>query len=120
MDVRGDLQALDLEDLAALLQKGACVLRGQPLHRAHAPDASQVTRREPAERLSVASREELLFLCDKARESLPELVGDVMRQKLLRRAERQKTHVSLKDLERSKAGPGVPTGNRRKPITSTT
>jgi hypothetical protein len=30
MDVRGDLQALDLEDLAALLQKGDAFFEGDP------------------------------------------------------------------------------------------
>jgi len=72
MDVRGDLQALDLEDLSALLNKG---------------DASPL------------SREEILFLRDEAHVSLPDLVAEVMRRKLLRRAHRQKTDLSLKDLE---------------------
>src|SRR5262249_33596902 len=45
------------------------------------------------------SREEILFLRDQSQASLPAIVADVMRRKLLRRAQRQKTHLSLKDLE---------------------
>lgn len=41
----------------------------------------------------------VLFLHNEARVSLPDLVTDVMRRKLLRRAQRQKTQLSLKDLE---------------------
>src|SRR6184192_2943415 len=43
--------------------------------------------------------EVVLFLHNEARVSLPDLVTDVMRRKLLRRAQRQKTQLSLKDLE---------------------
>jgi guanylate kinase len=45
------------------------------------------------------SREEILFLRDQAQVSLPDLLADVMRRKLLRRAQRQKTYHALKDLE---------------------
>jgi len=48
--------------------------------------------------LSPLSREEILFLHNEARVSLPDLVADVMRRKVLRRAQRQKD-LSLKDLE---------------------
>jgi guanylate kinase len=100
LDVRGDLQALDLEDLAALLAKGDAFFEGNPFIgrtlQTH-PKLNDVTRLSVF--LSPLSREELLFLRDQARVSLPDLVGDVMRRKLLRRAERQKAHLSLKDLE---------------------
>ena len=49
--------------------------------------------------LSPLSREEILFLRDQARVLLPDLVADVMRRKLVWRAQRQKTYLSLKDLE---------------------
>src|SRR5207302_10597312 len=49
--------------------------------------------------LSPLSREEILFLRDEAHVSLPDLVAEVMRRKLLRRAHRQKTDLSLKDPE---------------------
>jgi guanylate kinase len=100
MDVRGDLQALDLEDLAALLQKGDAFFEGNPFIgrtlQTH-PKLHDVNRLSVF--LSPVSRAELLFLRDQASVCLPDLVGDVMRRKLLRRAERQKTHLSLKDLE---------------------
>ena len=100
LDVRGDLQALDLEALVALLQKGDAFFEGNPFIgrtlQTH-PKLQDVTRLSVF--LSPWSREELLFLRDHARVSLPDLVGDVMRRKLLRRAERQKTYLSLKDLE---------------------
>ena len=48
--------------------------------------------------LSPLSREEILFLHNEARVSLPDLVADVMRRKVLPRAQRQKD-LSLKDLE---------------------
>jgi guanylate kinase len=100
MDVRGDLQALDLEDLAALLQKGDAFFEGNPF-------IGRTLQTHPGLRgvkrlnifLSPLSREEILFLRDQAQVSLPTIVGDVMRRKLLRRAERQKTHLSVKDLE---------------------
>jgi guanylate kinase len=100
MDVRGDLQALDLEDLASLLRKGDAVFEGNPFI---GRTLQTHPRLQGVNRLSVflspLSRQELLFLRDQAQVSLPDLVGDVMRRKLLRRAQRQKTHLSLKDLE---------------------
>jgi guanylate kinase len=100
MDVRGDLQALDLEDLAALLQKGDAFFEGNPFI---GRTLQTHPRLQGVNRLSVflspLSREELLFLRQQAQVSLPDLFGNVMRRKLLRRAERQKTHLSLKDLE---------------------
>jgi guanylate kinase len=100
MDVRGDLQALDLEDLAALLTRGDTLFEGNPFIgrtlQTH-PKLHDVNRLSIF--LSPLSREEILFLRDQAQVSLPNLAGDVMRRKLLRRAERQKTYLSLKDLE---------------------
>jgi guanylate kinase len=100
MDVRGDLQALDLEDLAALLGKGDAFFEGNPF-------IGRTLQTHPALRevnrlsifLSPLSREEILFLRDQAQVSLPDLVADVMRRKLLRRAQRQKAYLSLRDLE---------------------
>ncbi len=87
MDVRGDLQALDLEDLSALLQKGDAFFEGNPFIgrtlRTH-PKLQDVNRLSMF--LSPLSREELLFLRKQARVSMPDLVADVMRRKLVRRA----------------------------------
>jgi guanylate kinase len=100
MDVRGDLQALDLEDLSALLTRGDAFFEGNPFIgrtlQTH-PKLQGVKRLSMF--LSPVSREEILFLRDQAHVSLPDLVTDVMRRKLVRRAERQKTYLSLKDLE---------------------
>jgi guanylate kinase len=100
MDVRGDLQALDLEDLSALLKKGDAFFEGNPFigrtlqthPRLHGVNRLSVF-------LSPLSREEILFLRNHAQASLADVVADVMRRKLMRRAHRQKTHLSLKDLE---------------------
>ncbi len=101
LDVRGDLQALDLTALNALLRDGDGFFEGNPfvgrLLQTH-PAVAQ------ARRLSVflapLSKDELLFLKDPARNlCLPDLVTDIMRRKLLRRTRRQKGELSLKDLE---------------------
>jgi guanylate kinase len=100
MDVRGDLQALDLEDLSALLERGDAFFEGNPFIgrtlQTH-PELQGVDRLSVF--LSPLSREEILFLRDQAQASVPDLVAEVMRRKLLRRAQRQKTYLSLKDLE---------------------
>jgi guanylate kinase len=49
--------------------------------------------------MSPLSRDEVLFLKVQRGMSLPDLVTDVMRRKLLRRTRRQKNELSLKDLE---------------------
>ena len=79
MDVRGDLQALDLQDLAALLQKGDAFFEGNPfigrVLQTH-PKLQGVNRSSVF--LSPLSRDEILFLRDQAHPSLPDLVADVM------------------------------------------
>ena len=100
MDVRGDLQALDLEELGGLLDRGDAFFEGNPFIgrtlQTH-PKLCDVNRLSMF--LSPLAREEILFLRDRARASVADLVTDVMRRKLLRRAQRQKTHLSLRDLE---------------------
>jgi guanylate kinase len=101
LDVRGELQALDLSELAALLERGDAFFEGNPfvgrLLQTH-PALSQVRRLSAF--LAPLSKDEILFLKDPARNlSLPDLVTDVMRRKLLRRTRRQKGELSLKDLE---------------------
>jgi guanylate kinase len=51
--------------------------------------------------MSPLSRDEILFLKAEPSVSLPDLVADVMRRKLLRRTRRQKGELSFKDLENS-------------------
>jgi guanylate kinase len=101
MDVRGDLQALDLQELSASLAKGDVFFEGNPfVGRAlqTSPGLAEVNRLSVF--MSPLSRDEILFL--KATEpgvSLPDFIADVMRRKLLRRTRRQKGELSLRDLE---------------------
>ncbi len=101
LDVRGDLQAVELNELAALLERGDAFFEGNPY-------IGRLLQTHPAlekvQRLSVflapLSKDEIRFLKDPARNlSLPDLVTDVMRRKLLRRTRRQKGELSLRDLE---------------------
>jgi guanylate kinase len=101
LDVRGDLQALDLEALNTLLDKGDVLFEGNPfvghLLQTH-PALARVRRLSIF--LAPLSKDEILFLKDPARNlSLPDLVTDLMRRKLLRRTRRQKGELSLKDLD---------------------
>ena len=101
LDVRGDLQALDLPELASMLEHGNAFFEGNPfvgrLLQTH-PALAQVRRLSVF--LAPLSKDEIMFLKDPARSiSLPDLVTDVMRRKLLRRTRRQQGELSLKDLE---------------------
>jgi guanylate kinase len=99
--VRGDLQALDLEELQLLLSRGDAFFEGNPfvgrLLQTH-PRLAKVTRISVF--LSPLSKDEVSYLKAPDRNiSLPDLLTDVMRRKLLRRARRHKYELSLKDLE---------------------
>ena len=101
LDVRGDAQALDLPELVALLKRGEAFFEGNPFVArvllTH-PSLAQVQRLSMF--LAPLSKEEILFLKDPAHNlSLPDLITDVMRRKLLRRTRRQKGELSAKDLE---------------------
>lgn len=101
LDVRGDLQALDVEELHVMLQDSSAFFEGNPF-------VGRALQTHPrlagTDRLSVflspLSREEIIYLKAPERHlSLPDLVTDVMRRKLLRRTLRQKLELSAKDLE---------------------
>ncbi len=101
MDVRGDLQALDLPELAATLERGDVFFEGNPV-------VGRLLQTHPAleemERLSLfmspLSREEIVFLKGvRPAVSLPSLVTDIMRRRLLRRTRKQKGELSAADLE---------------------
>jgi guanylate kinase len=101
MDVRGDLQAIDLPELCQSLARGDVLFEGNPF-------IARILQTHPSlaevKRLSIfmapLSRNEIIFLkAVKPEVSLPELVTDIMRRKLLRRTRRQKGEISLKDLE---------------------
>ena len=99
MDVRGDIQALDLEELATLLGRGDVFFEGNPfvgeVLLGH-PRLAAVNKLGIF--MSPLSRNEIIGLKESG-VSLPGLVTDVMRRKLLRRTRKQKGELSLKDLE---------------------
>jgi guanylate kinase len=101
LDVRGDLQAVDLDGLTILLGRGDALFEGNPfvgrLLQTH-PLLADVKRLSMF--LSPVSKEEIEYLKGPERHvSLPGLIADVMRHKLLRRTRRQKGELSLADLE---------------------
>jgi len=99
-DVRGDLQALDLNYLRQTLARGDAFFEGNPFI---AVELLGMARMQKIETLSVflspLSAVEIEEL--KARQDihLETFVTDVMRRKLLRRATKQRSILSLKDLE---------------------
>jgi guanylate kinase len=99
IDVRGDLQALDLRELDESLCRGDVLFEGNPfvgrILQTH-PGLEHVTRLGAF--MAPLSRAEILHLRERGAD-LPALVTDVMRRKLLRRTRRQKGEMSLRDLE---------------------
>ena len=100
LDVRGDMQAVDLHTLRSLLDDGDVFFEGNPfVGSALVSDVLMRAVPKLGVFLSPLSREEILELRDPARNLfLPELVTELMRRKLLRRTTRQKTHLSAADL----------------------
>jgi guanylate kinase len=101
MDVRGDLQAMDLTELNELLSAGDLLFEGNPfvgrILQTH-PSLSDINRLSIF--MSPLSREEILFFRSvEPPTDLPALITDIMRRKLLRRTRKQKGELSLKDLE---------------------
>ena len=101
MDVRGDLQAIDLKELSSTLEKGNVLFEGNPF-------IGRILQTHPAlndlNRLSIfmapVTREEIIYLKNiEPAVSLPDIITDIMRRKLLRRTRRQKGELSLSDLE---------------------
>lgn len=101
LDVRGDLQALDLEELHTLLDRGDVLFEGNPfvgMTMLTHPRMKDVTSLSVF--LSPLSKDEITYLKAPERNiSLRDLVTDVMRRKLLRRTRRQKGELSANDLE---------------------
>jgi guanylate kinase len=101
LDVRGDLQALDIEELQALLKESNALFEGNPFVgralQTH-PGLARINRLSIF--LSPLSKEEVIYLQAPERNvSLPDLVTEIMRRKLLRRTRLQKLELSAKDLE---------------------
>jgi guanylate kinase len=100
-EVRGDLQAIDLRQLFEQLQDTDIFFEGNPyiveklLKHPQLQDVKWISVF-----LSPLSREEIEFLKKQSeRVDLQEFVTEMMRRKLLRRTAKQKTNLSLKDLE---------------------
>ncbi len=100
MEVRGDLQALDVEELRGQLARGDVLFEGNPMIGEWLLTDHKL---EDIERFGIfvspLSAAELQFLRDQESVELPALVTDVMRRKLLRRMHRQKGICSGPDLE---------------------
>ncbi len=101
LEVRGDLQALDLREVDSLLRNGDALFEGNPfvarLLQTH-PNLAEFNRLSIF--LSPLSSEEIIYLKAPERNiSLNVFLTDVMRRKLLRRTRRQKGELSARDLE---------------------
>jgi guanylate kinase len=100
MDVRGDLQAFDIKELSELLAKGDLFFEGNPFIGGTLLTHPKLNKfKRLSMFVSPLSREELSLLKEQPQVDLQSLVTDVMRRKLLRRTQRQKGILSLKDLE---------------------
>lgn len=101
MEVRSDLQALDVQELEALLRQSDVFFEGNSFVGRALQTHPRLAR---VKRLSVfispLSKEEIAYLKAPERNlSLPEFLTDVMRRKLLRRTRRQKGELSAPDLK---------------------
>ena len=101
LEVRTDLQALDIEELESLLRQGNALFEGNPyVARALQTHPRLANVHRLSLFLSPLSKEEIEYLRMPGRNaSLQELVTDIMRRKLLRRTRRQKGELSAADLE---------------------
>ena len=100
LDVRGDLQAVDLNDAEQTLAGGDLFFEGNPFVGRKLQEAFASRVDVLSIFLTPLSGEEILYLHSKdSTLSLADFLTDVMRRKLLRRTQRQKNILSLKDLE---------------------
>jgi len=101
LEARDDLQAIDVQELEALLRRGDVLFEGNPsVGRALQTDSRFAGVNRLSIFLSPLSKDEIAYLKAPERNvSLQELLTDVMRRKLLRRTRRQKGDLSAKDLE---------------------
>ena len=100
LEVRGDLQAVDLEQASQALEEGDLFYEGNPFVGRKLQDAFESKVDILSIFLAPLARDEILYLRSPDRHvSLIDFVTDVMRRKLLRRTQRQKGILSLQDLE---------------------
>ncbi|MEN6391842.1 MAG: hypothetical protein ABFD04_15615 [Syntrophomonas sp.] len=100
LDVRGDLQGVDLDELSSIIDQGKDIFfEGNPfVPRAlwELPELTQIPMLRVF--LSPMSRAEI-FWYKQLGVNLAEMVTDIQRRKLLRRTQKQKGLLSLSDLE---------------------
>jgi Guanylate kinase len=100
LNIRGDLQGVDLDDLSASIGQGEDIFfEGNPFVPQalwELPELKQVSMLRVF--LSPLSRSEILWYKELG-VNLEEMVTDIQRRKLLRRTQKQKGFLSLPDLE---------------------
>ncbi len=100
LEVRGDLQAIAFDDVDQALTSGDLLFEGNPFVARELQKAFASRVDLLSVFLAPLSREEILYLRSPEQHVvLADFVADVMRRKLLRRTQRQKAILSLKDLE---------------------
>ena len=100
MDVRGDLQALDVQQLLNILEEGDVFFEGNPfIGRILLTHSALSDLKRLSIFMSPLSRDEIIFLKSESSISISSLVIDVMRRKLLRRTRKQKGELSHNDLK---------------------
>lgn len=99
-DVRDDIQALDINELVNNLHKNNLIFEGNPFVGSELIKSNLL---RDVEKLSLfispLSLDEILFFKNNENIILSELITDIMRRKLLKRAQKQKGILSIKDLE---------------------
>lgn len=101
-DVRGDLQALEIAQIQNIMDEGLTpFFEGNPFVPGKLREAGLFERFSTLSLfLSPLSKEEILYLKAPGKNvDLNKFVADVQRHKLLHRTQRQKLHLSLRDLE---------------------
>ncbi len=100
MDVRGDLQALDLNYFRETVGSGNAFFEGNVVI---AKELLDLAHKEKIESLTVflapLSKTEIDNLKSRKEINLEKTITDIMRRKLLRRTQKQKSILSLADLE---------------------
>jgi len=99
MNVRADIQALDLADLMGQLESGDVLYEGNPYIAQRFLQLPSLQNRECISIfLSPLNKEEMAFITNVEHIVTSEFVTEIMRRKLLRRLKSQKGVVSLPDL----------------------
>jgi guanylate kinase len=101
MGVRGDLQAVNIKELANMLKKSNVFFEGNP-YTAEILTTHPMLQETPklSVFLSPLSKDEIKYFTEPNRNvKLPDLVTEIMRRKQLRRKTHQKIEISMRDLD---------------------